>query len=115
MATLRSFRLARMSPLMLGLTLLGLSVPVVVAAGAVGAPYPASKAALFVLVALVGLYAWVWLYMRPHRFEIGPEALVIVWPLRQRSIARDAISSARSSAGSKISLSDPTSLARSTL
>lgn len=44
---------------------------------------------------MAALYAVVWLFFRPTRFDLDGAALRIVWPLRQRAIARGDIEGAR--------------------
>jgi hypothetical protein len=44
---------------------------------------------------LVAIYAWIWLWFRPTRFEVHADRLDIAWPLRRVSIPRADIVSAR--------------------
>jgi hypothetical protein len=64
------------------LTLVVLPLPLLLAAGAARFRQP-------VLLApagfIAGLYVFVWLWMRPTCFVVGPAELQVVWPLRQRS------------------------------
>ena len=83
-----TFLLAPMSPLILWLTVALLALPVVfLLFGLIGGP-PAG----FVLVPMAGLilvlYAVIWLWSRPTRFELTPDALILVWPVRRRRIER---------------------------
>lgn len=88
---MNSFRLAPMSPLILGLTIGLLALPVLLLGSAVFAKSLSSGPGLLVAV----LYAWVWLRFRPTRFVVRPGALEIVWPLKHRSIPRGEISEVR--------------------
>jgi hypothetical protein len=83
-----------MSPLMLGMTVVAWSVPVLLALAIARTAGPVAPALELVLGALLLLYGAVWLFMRPSRFEVSDRELVVVWPLRRRSIARGAITSA---------------------
>jgi Bacterial PH domain len=86
-----SFRLARMSPLIFGLTLILLAIPFAfLASVAVG------ESALSVPTLLVtGIYAWVWLRFRPSAFIVRPDAIEVEWPLKCRRIRRDDIARIR--------------------
>lgn len=86
-----SFRLARMSPLIFGLTLTLLALPFAfLASVAVG------KSLLLVPALLViGIYAWVWLRFRPSAFVIRPDAIEVEWSLKRRRIPRDDIAGIR--------------------
>lgn len=86
-----SFRLAPMSPLILGLTLTLLALPVVFLVAAAYWPSPLGSPALL----LVALYAWVWLRFRPARFVVHPGMLEVVWPLKRRAIPRASIARVR--------------------
>jgi Bacterial PH domain len=86
-----TFRLAKMSPLILALTLLLLGLPVAFVFGTLrGAQVLAIPAVL-----IVPLYAWVWVRMRPSRFVVQGGGFEVVWPLKRHQIAREDISSAR--------------------
>jgi hypothetical protein len=78
----RSFNLAPMSKLILVLTIWLCAIPVA---------FVFSPLLLPVGAAMCLLYAAIWLIGRPLRFEITPRDLVIVWPVRQRSIPRSDI------------------------
>lgn len=87
----KSFRLARMSPLILTLTLLLLALPVVFLIGPLfGRPLYAAPALL-----ISAIYAWVWLRFRPSRFVVHRRGLEVIWPLKRRDIAREDILNAR--------------------
>jgi Bacterial PH domain len=90
-----TFRLARMSGLIWSLTVPLLALPVLFAVLAARAPGPAAPVLQVVAGLLVVLYAAVWLYARPSRFEVGDQGLVIVWPARRQRVARDDIAGAR--------------------
>jgi len=87
----KSFRLARMSPLMLTLTLLFLVLPPILLVGALlGRPQFGAAALL-----LLAIEAWVWLRFRPSRFTVQASGLEVIWPLKSRHIPRESIVSAR--------------------
>jgi hypothetical protein len=70
-------------------------LPVALACATVAAP-PATRTTLVVISALVALtYASVWFVWRPTRFEVDPDALRIVWPIRARTISRRTIAAVR--------------------
>jgi len=89
--TSQGFPLAPMSTFMRVLTLALLALPVafIVASQLWGAPR------LSVGLLLVALMGWVWLWMRPSRFVVHPDAIEVSWPLRRRRIARAGIDSVR--------------------
>lgn len=87
----KSFRLARMSPLILTMTLFLLALPLAFFASAQFAGRLLSVPAVFLLV----LYAWVWLRFRPSRFVVNSQALEVIWPLKRRAIPRKDISNVR--------------------
>jgi hypothetical protein len=80
------FRLAPMSGLILGMTCALLLVPI----GFLAVPLvdPRLTPLAPVGAAIAFGYAFTWLYMRPTAFEITPEGLDVVWPLRRRHIPR---------------------------
>ena len=83
-----SFRLAPMSPLILVLTLFLLALPAAFLA------LSANRGSWLALPALLllGIYAWVWLWFRPTLFEVHPDVLEVIWPLRRRQLRREEIS-----------------------
>ena len=86
-----SFRLARMSPLIWGLTLFLLAIPFAfLASVAVGKSLLLAPALL-----VIGIYAWVWLRFRPSAFIVRPDAIEVKWPLKRRRIPRDDIAGIR--------------------
>jgi hypothetical protein len=86
-----SFPLAKMSASILTLTLVLFGLPVGFLIGA-----QLGEQALFVpAVALIVIYAWVWLRLRPSRFTVQRGGLEVIWPLRRRKIAGEEISSVR--------------------
>ncbi len=89
----RSFPLAPMSRLIIGLTTIVLALPVIFIVVGLLSPVRSVLwgAAAFVVV----LCAAVWLFCRPTRFEISSGALALIWPLRRRVIPRTNIASAR--------------------
>jgi len=80
-----------MSPMIRGLTLFLLALPIVFFALA------ASGNRLLEIPAflLAAIYAWVWLRFRPNRFVALPDALEIRWPLKRRRIPRNEITGVR--------------------
>lgn len=84
----RIFPLAPMSGLILGLTVMLWAVPIVFFAGHYVAPLPGLAP---VGGLMVTIYAWVWLWWRPSRFEVGPTGLTAVFPLRRRQTEWHAI------------------------
>lgn len=71
------------------------AIPAILAASALAAPEPVRTLLLAVAGLVVALYVFVWLWLRPTAFVIGPDTLDIEWPIRRRSIPRSAITSAR--------------------
>jgi hypothetical protein len=90
-ATAKSFRLARMSPLMLMPTVLFLAAPPALFVGAMYGRHQLLVPALL----LLAIDAWVWLRFRPSRFIVQRSGLEVIWPLKYRSIPRESIVSAR--------------------
>ena len=87
----KSFRLARMSPLMLTPTLFFLAAPPILLVGALFGSHQLGSAALL----LLAIDAWVWLRFRPSRFTMQTSGLDVIWPLKSRHIPRESIVSAR--------------------
>lgn len=88
----RSFRLAPMCGLIGGLTLAMLSLPVVLGVAFLRSmPAPA----LWLPGMLALLYLAIWLWWRPHRFELDAKGLTIHWPLRRQHIPWCEIRAAR--------------------
>lgn len=88
---MKAFRLAPMSPAIAALTAVLMFLPVAFIAAA-RLVFPAL---LLPGILLVAIYAWIWLWFRPTRFEVTPTALEIVWPLRRVSIPRADIAEVR--------------------
>lgn len=86
-----NFRLASMSPLIRGLTMIMLALPVAFLAGALLLVRALAIPALLI----VAVYAWIWLRFRPGRFVLDRDRLRIHWPLKRRDIARGDIVAAR--------------------
>jgi hypothetical protein len=87
----KSFRLARMSPLILTPTLLFLAAPPALLVGAL-----LGRSQLWVVaLLLLALDAWVWLRFRPSRFTVQESGLEVSWPLKCRHLSRESIASAR--------------------
>jgi hypothetical protein len=89
--TVKSFRLAPMSRLILVLTVGLLALPVVFLANAVFGKGLLVAPALI----LLGIYSWVWLRFRPSLFVVHPGALEVVWPFKRLVLRRDGISGVR--------------------
>jgi hypothetical protein len=81
------FELARMSRVILGVTVVLLALPPLLLALAMVSGAPLMAAALL----MTGVYAWVWLRFRPTAFVVGPDALDVIWPLKRRSLPRATI------------------------
>ena len=89
--TVKAFRLARMSPLILTLTLGLLLLALVFLANAAFGKWPSVVPGLL----LVAIYSWVWLRFRPSRFVVRSGALEVIWPLKFRRIPREDIADVR--------------------
>ncbi len=89
------FPIARMSPLILGLTVVLLCLPVVFLGLGLFAPSPTSTVLLVTGVFIVLLYASIWVYFRPSRYQVTAAELSIIWPMRSRAIPRHDVASAR--------------------
>ena len=86
-----SFRLAPMSPMIRGLTVILLAIPLAFCAAAL-----AGTSILVVpAVLVVTMYSWVWLQFRPTMFVVHQDVLEVIWPLKRRQIARDNIAGVR--------------------
>lgn len=90
-----SFSLARMSPLIRGVTVFVLGLPALIGSIGFCAGRRVDGIVLVAPALLIAVYVVVWLYSRPTRFEVGPTDLQIVWPIRRRRIAWREISSLR--------------------
>ena len=86
-----SFRLARMSPFILVLTLGLLALPLALLVGTLSGYRTLGAPALL----LIAGYGWVWLRFRPSRFVVDGSGLRVIWPLKRRAIARADILNAR--------------------
>jgi hypothetical protein len=89
--TSQTFPLAPMSTFIRALTVVLFALPVAFIAGSLlwGAPR------LGVGLLLAALTVWVWLWMRPSRFLVHPDAVEVVWPLKRRRLARAGINAVR--------------------
>jgi hypothetical protein len=85
------FRLARMSPLVLTLTVVLLALP---PAFFVGMLFGSRLLAVPALI-IIAIYTWVWLRFRPSQFVVHPGGLQVIWPLKRREIPREDISNVR--------------------
>jgi hypothetical protein len=87
----RDFPLAPMSRLFRGLTAMVLVLPLVfLGIAALGVQTLAIPG-----VALVVLYAWVWVRFRPSRFVVCGDTLDVIWPLKTRRLPRKDITGVR--------------------
>lgn len=98
------FPLASMSGLIFWLTLVVLPLPLVflfIGSGVGGALGLGTDLLLLpgALIALV--YATVWFYMRPSYFQVAPDALTVVWPMRRFTIPRSEILSVERLSGAE--------------
>ena len=76
-----------MSKLMLVMTAVLLGIPIFFLA--------ISKILWLPAILMLLIYAGVWFIGRPTRFEISPDVLRIVWPIRSRAIPRSDIARVR--------------------
>ena len=88
----QSFRLAPMSPFIRWLTWILLALPAAFVAAALTSTK--SFGLIWAALLLAGLYAAVWVWWRPSRFEVSPQGLVVVFPGRRRVLAASDIASA---------------------
>lgn len=91
MTNSNSFQLAPMSHLFAVLTFILFMIPLVFIAFALFGV----DLLLVPGLALIPLYAWVWLRFRPTRFVVHERALEVIWPLKRRQIPRSEISALR--------------------
>ncbi|MBM3261925.1 MAG: hypothetical protein FJY97_00610 [candidate division Zixibacteria bacterium] len=87
----KSFRLARMCPLIRTLTLLLLALPL---AFLVASLFGAVSLVTVALI-LVAIYTWIWLRFRPGEFIVRGDVLEVRWPLKHRTISLEDISEVR--------------------
>jgi hypothetical protein len=85
------FRLAPMCRLIYWMTVGLLAIPI---AFAVGAAFGAG-ALLGPAVIVALIYAWIWTRFRPTAFVVHRDALVVVWPLKRRTLDRAEIADVR--------------------
>ncbi len=91
------FAIAAMSRGISALTTAMLAVPAVMAAAALA--YPSVRGLLWVAAFMVAIYAWIWLWWRPSRFEVTPSALILHFPTRRRRFPRERLGRARQLTG----------------
>lgn len=91
MSSSTAFALAAMSPLIRRMTVGLFALPLLFLGGALLGRSPMAIPG----VLLVALYAWIWLRFRPTRFELSPESLDVVWPMKHVSIPRSQIREVR--------------------
>jgi hypothetical protein len=88
----RTFPLAPMSPLFAWMTYALFGLPVaLLSAPLVTGEYVLAAPGLLV----IGIYAWIWLWFRPTRFEVSSAGVDVVWRLRRERIPREAIVATR--------------------
>lgn len=85
------FALAPMDGLNRGLTAVMLPLPVVFLAAGARMPTPLLDG---VGVLILALWGFIWLYMRPSCFEVGPAGLRVRWPWRSQLVPRLALAGA---------------------
>jgi hypothetical protein len=91
----KEFPVARMSPLILGLTVLLLAMPVLFIGIGIFIPAPTQTVMLITGVLIVLLYLGIWVYARPSSYHVTPAELTILWPVRRKPIPRHDVASAR--------------------
>ena len=80
-----------MSPIILAITVLLLTLPVLfLMAILLGAHFHIAPGLL-----VISIYAWIWLRFRPTHFVVHDQSLEIIWPLKRRAISRAGISGVR--------------------
>lgn len=84
----RTFQLAPMSPIILGITLVLLLLPV----GFFVAAMAGVRLHLAPCFVVIAIYAWIWLRFRPTHFVVREQAFEVMWPLKHRVIPRNNIS-----------------------
>ncbi len=85
------FRLAPMDGLNLGLTIVCSLLPLLLLGPlplAASAPWFVSTLIGSIALLVVGLYAAILVYARPHAFELSGDGLAIEWPVRRKLIPR---------------------------
>lgn len=85
------FDLAPMDGLNRGLTAVTLPLPIVLLA--VGARFPTPLLDLFGVV-ILALWSFIWFYLRPSHFEVGPAGLRVRWPWRSELVPRRELAGA---------------------
>jgi hypothetical protein len=85
---MRAFALAPMNGLVRAVTGVMFLIPVAFLAGTI-----AGVRLLGPGLAILALYGWVWVRMRPRRFIVHEDRLEVEWPMKRRSIPRSSIAS----------------------
>ncbi len=85
------FPMAPMSPLIRGLTVFTLALPLLFLGLALATPRPIDLLLGAVGAFLVAIYAFVFFWLRPRHVELTDDALVIVYPTRERAIPYTSI------------------------
>ena len=89
------FPVARMSPVILGLTLFLLPLPALFLWIGWFSRGPEGPVMLGTGIFIAAIYGWIWAVMRPARYELGPSELVLASPLRRIRIPRRELACAR--------------------
>jgi len=79
------FALAPMDGLNRGLTAVTVPLPFVLLAAGASIPAPILDG---VGILLLALWGFIWFYMRPLHFEVGPAGLRVRWPWRSEFVPR---------------------------
>lgn len=85
------FALAPMDGLLRVLTVVCFAIPAVMGTVAATTRHPIDWILGAVAVLIAASYGVIWLALRPRAFVITPDALELEWPIRKRSIPREAI------------------------
>jgi hypothetical protein len=91
----RSFPIAPMAPVFIGLTALVLLIAPAFVLFGVLAGAPAGNTLVLAGSSVALLSVGVWLWSRPSRFDVFPLGITIVWPLRHRTLLRGSVSEVR--------------------
>jgi hypothetical protein len=89
------FALAPMDTLLRVFTWIALAIPVGIGVAALRTPLPVRPILLGTVVLMAAIYVFVWVYLRPTTFVVGPDGLELVWPVRRRTVPASAIVRAR--------------------
>ena len=90
----RAFRLAPMCGTIRTLTVVIVPLPLLLLALGIFGPRPVLPVLLASATFTSALWVFIWCWLRPTRFEVGPDGLRLAWPLRQRLVKWDEIAGA---------------------